>query len=239
LPALPAAVAWLLLGAAVAGLSCSTRPASAPSGEPAAVITSPDGLELSDATRRGSLYLRRDHHIGSYDAFYILPFAVSFRRGAVALSPAEVQRLGRQLRAALERSIEESGVGVAAAPGPCAAGLRVRLADLEVYDKAAERGAQTKYLSSAGSVLMIFELSDSASRQTLMRYGRRLALPGGRVGSSGSLSTAGLSQGIAEMMQTLGKSLAEIVPETTVRRRDVGCRGVIADVAGRGVPASD
>jgi hypothetical protein len=195
-----------------------------------------DGLRLVHETRRGTLYVRPDHHIGSYDTMFIDPFTLSYRRGQRALSQAATRKLGDQLRADLEDSIRSGGIRIVTEPDLCTLAVQVHIVDLEMFDLDEPSSARSSFIESSGTAMLIFEMRDGVSRQPLVRYGQRRKLPGGtRPGVPGLMSSRGLSAAISALMGEVGAEMATVVPITT-KVRAVDCEGRIFQVQGKGLP---
>ena len=198
-----------------------------------------DGLDLVHETRAGALYARSDHHIGSYDNFQMDTFSLSYMRGQRPLSASAAEKLRAHLEADLRDSIFGAGLEVVAEPNECTLAIQVHLAELELLDTGQSSGSSTHFVTTAGSVMLIFEMRDGVSRVPLVRYGQRRQLPGGKfIGVPGSMSTKGLANAIQSLMGDVGRELATELPPTTVQR-EVDCEGKIFEAStGRAGPGT-
>jgi len=195
-------------GAAGARRGETAEPAAAraedppPAGRPREEPPRVGPLELVTTTRKGLLYAKPGHHLGSYDAMLIDPVVLSYKRGAERLTRAQEEALREELRAMVARSLGERGIELREAPDACTLRVRVHVAELELLDTARDGGAGTTYLRRAGTATLVLEYWESVRRMPLLSYGRRHAFPGGRVvGGPASLSTAGLMKALAMLLE--------------------------------------
>jgi hypothetical protein len=211
---------------------------------PAKTVTSEtvlEGLQLVETVTRGRLFVKPDHHLGSYDGFMIEPIQLSYKRGQTQLTPEDAKSLGLRLRELLSTSISTGGLEVATKPHECIVGLRLEIFDLEMLDLQEHTGAATRFIESSGGAILVFEFRDSLSGETLTRYGQRRRLPGGRVTSTGGLSSAGLVTRLGEGLVDMGLALRKVIPTTTSFREGTSCTGKIGQQQGydaQGRPAS-
>jgi hypothetical protein len=192
-------------------------------------ITSPDGLVLAHNTRKGMLYVRPDHHIGTYDAFLVEPVMITYRRGQRPLSVEDADKLDLRLQELTRQEIRLSTVSVRDEPDECTLKLQLYLTDVVLLDR--EPKAGSSFLSSSGSLTMVMEFRDSLSDAPLLRYGQRKGLPGGRViGIEGELSSGGLMTALRGMLVDIGVEVRRLTPATKQEGARPGgtlCKGTI------------
>jgi hypothetical protein len=180
--------------AAVCALGCQSEPAPGPvhwqTGRRAEVT--PDGLRRIVTYRVSSAWLRPGASFAGYRKVLIAPVTITYARppraapltdgdgrGNYPLTPAQMDRMRRMLREALEAEFADSAFEVVAEPASDVLRVTVHIVDFEV-NTPPETGRNRVYVSVAGEMTGILDLADSGTGISLGRIAdRRRIAPGG------------------------------------------------------------
>ncbi len=189
------------------------------------LVPNPDGI--------GSLYLRQNHQIGSYDAFQIDPVTVAYRRETRVPPRPDTERMRRHLEASLAQGIEHSGVPISRASGPCVLRVGVQLIDTELFAISQASQATTSFVKSWGHFVLVHEIRDSVSGESLVRYVVKRGIPGGAYhGASGSRDWGAIERSLDRTLEDLRLATSELLPPNLGEARE-GCSGGLALAAQR------
>ena len=150
--------------------------------------TTPDGLYRIRALGIGGVFTRPGASLASYDAAAILPFSVDY--ASPPIKPTVLNRdrsnfeLGEQSMGQLQSICNESirdavyggeGLAPATAPGPGVLVVQPAIRQL-VVDLPPPRGGQTGVARSMGSMMVIIDVRDALSGESLLRIADHRAL---------------------------------------------------------------
>jgi hypothetical protein len=134
---------------------------------------SPDGLHKVDGVRAGTLYMRPDYGLGTYDEFVLGETLVTFQKDARVLPAEDQANLTAIFEKIATEVIEATGRKKAAAAGPCVALVTLALVDMEITGARASGGS-----AGIGAVTLVLDIRDGHTREPLLRYGSRSRLSG-------------------------------------------------------------
>ncbi len=234
-----AAALGCLLLATVLLLGCATDGEGAAGAESRAVTS--DGLEKTDVSGPGVLYIKPDHNIGGYDQIHFEPIAIAYKRGRRALRGADEATLRETLMEGMRERASAADIPIVSAPEPCAMSMRFYVVDLELVEIRGA-GAQSIVLPSMGKVTLVVDIRDSRSGEALMRFAQRRQLEGGAIlGGARAAQVAQLRRSLDSMLADFGAQLVEVIPRSSVQEPlSPECTGrfrAIADAQGA-APAS-
>jgi hypothetical protein len=105
---------------------------------------------------------------------------------------------------------------VVTGPGKCVLSMGIGLVDIALNGPEAT-GATTSILASTGAITLVVDLRDSVSGEPLLRYGRRIALPGGIQWQGDRPTWHQVRQTLDQLLTDQRKTLrGDSVPESTV-----------------------
>ncbi len=174
------------------------------------------GLEVVDTRFSGVLFIKPDHHMGSYDRLMVDPIIVTFKKGGATLRANETQQLQAYLREATARElVNVEPEMIVAEAGPCAMRMRIAFVDLDLARLARGAGSSATFLSSYGAVTLYHELQDSMTGEVLLRYvGRRSARGGSWIGVQGRSNWHTMKPTFDRMLADLQQNLISAVPRS-------------------------
>lgn len=121
-----------------------------------------DGLVPAEIDIPGTLLIRKDHGIGSYDEFFVPPAQISYERSSVRLPrEMEVEFLATLEQSLIDLSLDAS-IPVVDEPGMCV--MQVGLSLLDVHLDAP--GGELR----PDRMTLVMEFRDSLSGQPLLRF---------------------------------------------------------------------
>lgn len=112
----------------------------------------------------GTLLVRSDHGIGSYDAFMIPPAAFVYRRGSQSLSEDLEETFKAQLEQTLFDAAEAAEIPVVREPGACVMVVHMGLLEVDVERR--------RTADPVGQMTLAMEFRDSVTGDRLLRYQR-------------------------------------------------------------------
>lgn len=173
-----------------------------------------DGLIEVETYNRGKLFVKRDHHLGRYDALMIEGVGFRWGPGEARLRDREEDRIIAMLEAAIQGS-QDGSVGTATEPGPCVLAVNFYLKDLELRTPDWDADSTTSFVSSYGAATMVLELRDSVGREPLARFIQRRDLGGGREILHRGASLDRLGQVISMALRDMGNQLRKTMPPSS------------------------
>jgi hypothetical protein len=185
-------------------------------------------LERAEITTPGVLFVKPDHHLGSYDELMVDPVVVTFARDSGKLSSSETRRLEKWLREATARKLVFVDPSrIVTEPGPCVLRMQTAFLDIKLPPLTSTSGSRTTMFSSYGSVILVHELRDSMTGNVVLRYfGRGQA--GGGVAAAGETPWSGLTQTFDDLLSALQRGLFEAVPlSRATEGPQAVCQGLI------------
>jgi hypothetical protein len=123
----------------------------------------PDGLvKAPGGSDSEALFIREAHGIGGYDAVVVAPSWIYYTRGSERLDPDVEKVYLASLEQALVDAAETANVPMEYLPGACVLKIGIGLVNVELE--------QSDSSDVIGEMMLVMEIQDSQSRQSLMRY---------------------------------------------------------------------
>ena len=163
------------------GLGCASTPPADPgpgSATPKSVHTTADGLELVEDLRKGALYIKPDHGITPHYRYHLSQVLLTYDYDSPRFSRTQEDRMRRYVEDAAIGGMIQEGATMVTGPGSCVLSMGLGLVDIALKAPKGS-GATTSILASSGAITLVVDLRDSLSGEPLLRYGRRIGLPGG------------------------------------------------------------
>jgi hypothetical protein len=204
-------------------LACATSPfgSSAPPGS----LRSVDGLERVKISMPGVLDLRRDHGIGSYDAFIVPEASLSYSRRTVKLTREAEQVFLRLLRDSLIDASGAAEIPIVETPGLCVMEIKLAVYGLKI-------GA-SNFGDRLAKLTLVMEFRDSESQEPLLRYATQNTIENPRKRANRDKKLQSGFNRIIEAMNIAAPLRASGLGDDTI---EPGCNGTLAE---RGRAASE
>lgn len=209
----PALWARLSLLIALMSLGCASTSEQAGNIGNAVVLTA-DGLERIKHSNRGTLYIKRDHGISTQHQYMLNKVFVTYEPDSPRFTANEEARMRDYVEAGVLASVLQTGAEVVPNAGPCVLSIGVGMIDVEIH-KPNTTGASTSQLAAWGAVTMVIDVRDSRSREPLLRYGRRIGIPGGVQTNDAHPQWVRVRQTLDALLASQHKTFRDIVPESS------------------------
>jgi hypothetical protein len=212
-------ISLLLLAFVSAG--CASSPDSAPRIGNKLVVTA-DGLERVEHEQRGTLFLKRNHGISTGHQYVLSQVLVTYQPDSPRFTPTEEARMRAYVEEGLAASLQANGSNMVSEAGPCVLSIGIGMVDV-VLHKPNTTGSSTNQLEQWGAVTMVLDIRDSESGAPLLRYGRRVGIPGGVQFRDAHPQWTKVQQTLDELLKSQRLTLREIVPPSP--EIDASCGG--------------
>lgn len=186
---------------------------------------SDDGLAKVSSRGPGSLYMKPNHPVGSYDDILVAKVGINYTQGQKPLPPETEQALFSRMIFGLQGGVDTE-FRLAQKPSPCTLELGLYLTNLSFYE-ADGQGSQTSFINSFGQATLVFEFRDSMTDEALVRYGQTSSLGSGVEGGARGPDIDRLNRALDRMLENVGRKLQDVVPVAMEARSDAGCQGKI------------
>ncbi len=203
-------------------LGCATATPSVDTGP--AAITTPDGLHRVENVPQGTLYMKPDYRVGSYDAFLLGHTMVTFEAGSRKLEESQVAQIRRRFDDVAREVISGGGTPEVSEAGPCVALINLAMIDLDLLDPKQLSGTRTSVLRSFGALTLVLEIRDSHTHEPLLRFGRRRRLEGGAGTGADPATGAALSQAFRSFAYEFQRDFQRSLPRVESSTPVLGCR---------------
>lgn len=159
----------------VVALGCKSVDTSPPPKNP---VMTADGLTLVDNAHKGALFIKPDHGITFHHRYFLNQILITYERDSNRFSASQEQRMREYVEDATIAGMIDNGSVMVTGPGKCILSMGIGLVDISLLEPDGS-GASTSLLNNWGEVTLVIDLRDSQSDEPLLRYGRRIQLPGG------------------------------------------------------------
>ena len=178
------------------------------------VVVTPDGLESIDHDQRGRLFVNPDHRISAAHRYVLTQVFVTYKRDSPRFSEREEKRMIDYVKEGVAASMEINGAAMVSEPGPCVLSIGIGLIDVALSEPSGT-GASTNQLGIWGAVTMVLDVRDSRSGEPLLRYGRRVTIPGGVQFHDSRPQWPNVQRTLDSLLTTQHRTLLEIVPQSS------------------------
>ncbi|MEE3332189.1 MAG: DUF3313 family protein [Myxococcota bacterium] len=192
---------------------CALAPGDSPRVGKKPVVT-PDGLERVDHQQRGRLFVNPDHRISAVHRYVLTQVFVTYKRDSPRFSENEEKRMINYVEEGVAASMEVNGAAMVPEPGPCVLSIGIGLVDVELSEPSGT-GASTNQLGMWGAVTMVLDVRDSRSGEPLLRYGRRVSIPGGVQFHDSRPQWPNVQLTLDSLLSSQHQTLLEIVPQSS------------------------
>ncbi len=175
------------------------------------------GLVETEIDMPGMLFVRKDHGIGSYDAFLVPPASLSYRRGSSDLPDDLEEVFKAQLEQTLIDAAEKAEIPVVREPGACVMVVALGLLDVDV-----ERRSSA---DPVGELTLAMEFRDSQSGEPLLHYQAAQTVANDRSGDDPARQVIRGFDRMVREMQLAGALRAAGLTDGAVRPE---CDGLLA-----------
>ena len=127
-----------------------------------AAVTADGLVKAPGFTGSGALFIREAHGIGGYDAVVVAPSWIYYIRGSGRLDPEDETVYLASLEQALVDAADSANVPMEYITGACVLKIGIGLVNVEL--------AKSDSADAIGDMMLVMEIQDSLSRQSLMRY---------------------------------------------------------------------
>jgi len=227
---------WTIAFAALAALAfggagCSSSPDGKP--RPISRSQTSDGLAKVSTRGPGTLYVKPNHPVGSYDDIMVATIGIDYARGQDELSEEDEDVVFDRMVATLYEGVA-ADFGLAREPGPCTVKMGLYLTDVDFYESRVS-GSQTRFISSYGAATLVFEFRDSTTDEALVRYGQRRSFGAGVEGGNvrgPDLDLLGAT--LDAMLEDVGRTLQEVLAPNVKGEAARGCQGKLGQALAQG-----
>jgi hypothetical protein len=195
-------------------LGCAATPEQARNVGNKIVLTA-DGLERIEHDQSGTLYIKRDHEISGQHQYVLSPILMTYEHDSPRFTPKEEARMRSYVEEGVVASLLSNGSETVSDVGPCVLSIGVGMVDVEIH-KPNTTGTSTSQLKTWGAVTMVVDVRDSTSGEPLLRYGRRIGIPGGVQTNDAHPQWFRVQKTLDALLVSQHKALRDIVPESSL-----------------------